>query len=523
MGAANLKSFPEESFRIISGTLTNAKFTPNLITTGRAPLMPGSKIAVAAVMEKHGAQLLAATFEESRSITDVSINLLFKYEVMMPRVEGMITVDWSKVDSLYQQLRRDYVHADLRKGKKGPLPSGNKLGDDIISDTERDYLISYLKENKAVIINMDIQELDNPIAQQVVEAYMEYFTSSIADKEFVKDEEIQPIPPGEPYIPNKNLYQYHFRKTKIEKKAKSGTETYKLTLRLPMVQEMTITENLASWYDGVKNNDKCIATVNLNDPFFEHRDINFILNADAEEMIQNKEISYVTVDVLKERSTGNNFERDVTFDKTFITESGIKATLNYARDADKNTDFYKYKCQWSFKDGDLYPQNPQWVLGNWQAVTLTPPIKPRKIEFEANLDELAEMGFVRASLELRYFKFGREYMTNIPMTVSKGQSLIEQIIYTDRDQQGYAYRVILTNSDNEIGKLALDWEAKINDDYVFASIPKELVNNDPEFIQKAKKAAQIAEIVTKGSDGEVKKENEILSKFKDVLDVIDDN
>ncbi len=50
MGPATLRSDTEESFRLISGTLTSDKFTPNLVTTGRAPLMPGSKIAISSIL-----------------------------------------------------------------------------------------------------------------------------------------------------------------------------------------------------------------------------------------------------------------------------------------------------------------------------------------------------------------------------------------------------------------------------------------------------------------------------------------
>jgi hypothetical protein len=93
---------------------------------------------------------------------------------------------------------------------------------------------------------------------------------------------------------------------------------------------------------------------------------------------------------------------------------------------------------------------------------------------------------------------------------------VEETIYTDRDQQGYAYRLVLTQK--EKGKLALDWDTKINDDYVYASIPDKLKNNDPDYLNKAINAAEV--ITASGTDGEVTKGNEILNKFKDVLDVI---
>ncbi|HSH67363.1 MAG TPA: hypothetical protein VLB84_16585, partial [Bacteroidia bacterium] len=151
LGAASLRPDVEESFRIISATLTDKTFTPNFVTTGRAPLMPGAKIACAAKLEKNGAQLLAATFEKSRSITDVSISLRFSYDVIMPAVEGEIIVNWSKVDSLFNKTKRDYTHHDV---DDGTMPKMNSLHDDIITDTQKDSTYNSLRTSNAVIINL---------------------------------------------------------------------------------------------------------------------------------------------------------------------------------------------------------------------------------------------------------------------------------------------------------------------------------------------------------------------------------
>ena len=514
MGPANLLSDTEDSFQIISGTLTSDKFTPNLVSTGRAPILPGSKIAVASILEKNGAQLLAATFEKNRSITDVSIHLRFRYEVLTPRVEGKITVDWERMDSLYQQITRDYSHTDL---DDGTMPWSNSLKDDIITDVEKDSLMAYMSEKNIINVQLDIHEVDNPIAQEVVSAYMEYFLASISEKEFVQHEAPKPIEQGSSYQPDENLYEYHMTKTKMEKKFQKKYEEYNLRVRLPMVQEMTLTENLASWYDGVKHNKKCVSSVNLNDPFFQHRDINLILDLEAEEMF-GKEVNYVTVNVRKKRSSGHDFQDHRTIDREYLKQNGVKATMTYARGEDRNPDTYEYKSQWSLKGGKIYPENPEWIKGDWQGVTLAPPIKPRIIEFEADLEELEELGIRRATLQLRYMKYGKEYETNVPITVSKGNPLVEEMFFTDRDQQGYAYRLILTHK--EKGKMALDWDAKINDDYVYATIPDELKENDEDFIDKAVKAADA--LLKPTTEGEVKA-NSVLSKFKDVLEIFDDN
>lgn len=513
IGPVTLKSDIEgETFRIISGTLTNEKFTPNMVTTGKAAPVPGAKMAVAAILEKNGAQLLAATFEKARSITDVSLNLRFAYEVLTPAVDGVITVNWTEISRLYHEYSREYTHKDK---DDDTMPFSNSLKDDEITDTEKDSLVSFLMKNKAVVIKLDQLKPDNPIAKEVTDAFMEYFLSSVAEKDFSEPEEGKAATspaPGERYQPSEDLYKYTFNTKRIETKTKIGVETYSLKLRIPVVHETILTENLASWYDGVKHNAKCVTSVNLNDPFFQHREIHLILDGQAEQMFGD-EVNAVSVDIRKKRSSGNDFQDAITIDKTTLTK-GTLASLTYARGEDKNPDVYEYRTSWNLK-GNIYPTDPKWEKGDWKGINLTAPVSPRTIQFEGDLTQMQEMGIPRATLQVRYQKFGKEVETNIPLTVSKGQSLIEKTIYTDKDTRGYVYRLILTPKTGE--KCVLPWEAKINDDYVFAVIPDALRDKESEIF---KQAVELGKTILSPKDGEVNKVDKVLDGFKEIFDTV---
>lgn len=515
MGAASLRPDVEESFRIISATLTDKSFTPNFVMTGKAPLMPNAKIAVAAKLEKNGAQLLAATFEKSRSITDVSISLRFSYDVIMPAVEGEVIVNWSKVDSLFNKTKRDYTHHDV---DDGTMPKSNSLHDDIITDTQKDSTYAALRSTKAVIINLGVKYRDpnNPVVQKVIESFMDYFLNSISDKQFATPQEGQDAKDaaGKKYEPSEDLYEYHLDQTKLSVKKASGTETMRLNLRLPIHEDWTITENLASWYDGVKSNPKCISSVNLNDPFFQHRDINFILDLDAKDIFE-QEVNYVTVGVRKKRTTGNDFNDAITIDSKYLKEKGIAAQVTYARGDDKNTDLYEYKSQWSLRGGKIWPPNPVWTKGDWQGVTLSPPIYPRNIEFEADIDAMKQMNISRATLQIRYRKFGQEYEDNIAISPAKNEPLVSKMIYTDNDTKGYAYRLVFNHTTK--GKLAMDWEAKINDNYVYAAIPAELKDENSDIFKKAVEAGKT--IVASSTDNTkvIDATSSVLDLFKDIF------
>lgn len=520
VGPADLKSDVPESFRIISGTLTNKQFTPNLITTGRAPLLPGSKLAVAAILDKNGAQLLAATFEKTRSITDVSIDLRFQYYVLTPAVEGNITVNWESIDSLYQKFQRDYKHRDK---DEETMPKINSLKDDIITDSTKEELYQVLRESKAVDIKLDVLQANDPIAQEVVKSFMDYFLSSVTSQEFNKEGEGQKFKAkdyktDDEYQPPIDLYEYHVNREKLQYKRKSGKETFDLKLRIPVLKESTLTENLASWYDGVKNNKACVGSVNLNDPFFQHRDINIILDLEAEE-VMGKEVNYATVNVRKRRKgeDKHDFNESITFDRKLLEKNGNRVTLSYSKDQDEDPEVYEYKVQWSLRGGALFPVgDTTWTKGSWQGITLAPPVKPRTIRFEGDLDEMKEMGIKNVTLQVRCKKFNNEVETNIGINASNPEPFTEKMIFMDRDTKGYAYRMVFHHK--ELGPLATEWDAKINTDYVYATIPQEIRDKNPEWIKKAAEAAKI--LLSTDENGNISAEQKVLDKFSKVLDVV---
>ncbi len=201
-------------------------------------------------------------------------------------------------------------------------------------------------------------------------------------------------------------------------------ETFTLDARLPVRWPFQIVGNLASWYNGVKDNPKCVASVNLNDPFFQHRDINFILDLDAKEMF-DEAVNYVTVNVRKKRGrAATPFEDRVTIDAKYLKEKGITASVTYARGEDKNPEAYEYQAQWSLKGGNVFPANPRWEKGSWEGVTLAPPVVPRTVEVEGDLEAMKASDITRVTVQIHYPKFGKEVEENIHISPAKNEPIV---------------------------------------------------------------------------------------------------
>ncbi|MCH2034800.1 MAG: hypothetical protein MK202_14920 [Tenacibaculum sp.] len=519
-GALDVKPDGDKSLRIISATLSDDKLAPSVVQSLSAPVLPGAKVAVASNLSSNGAQLLAATFEKTRSITDLSIEMGFKYTTRIPAAKGRVIVNWSEVQ---KHMERDYAKYEEVHGKKSRGGLFGGVADALFGKKSevksRSYdevrsVIDQMVEKEYIKVDFDENISDDRVTK-IREAFFDFFLqkmtesgdSDVLTPPTEKEKEAMPnIKYGKKYTYNRRFFESSFKKK---------TETYYLNYRLAVEKPFTLTANLASWYNGVKNNKKCVGTVLMNDKFFTHRDINLILDLQAKEMF-DKEINYVTVNVRKKRSSGKHFDDSRTIDADHLKNKGLKATISYARGNDKNSEVYEYKTQWSLRGGNIYPKDPQWIKGDWQGVTLEPPVVPRTIEFEADLEELSSLGVVRATLLLRYYRFGEEVETNVPLTVSKDEPLVEKMIFTDRNTQGYAYQLVLTHK--EKGKMALGWDDKINDDYIYASIPEELRDEDPDYLEKIIEAGKV--ILKPGADGKVSKEASILDKFKDVIGIV---
>lgn len=500
-----------QSFTITSAIVSkDGGMTKSLVTSGRAPLYQGGKVAVATNLNLHGAQLMAATFENANSIADLSVNLLYKYYLKVHGVSGTITVDYEKMS---QMVKEDKVTAKYAK-----VESKNSVRESQ-SWSEFHSLYNKMLENSVIKIEIDDGDLPNEtsakLAEMFFQLFMDKFTTPATD---------QPPPlPSEKekeYLPGKKgAYGYYLNVKRIEQSLVKKKEVITINYNFSVPMELSITQNLKTFYNAAKDNKNCVASVLLDDNFYKHMDIRFQVGSDVLKMFDMNEVDLVTVDILKKRNSGNNFTGTINFTKDDIAKTGSVAGVTYAAGDDKNAEMYQYRTQWSMKGGIKYPQNPQYVVGSMQASTLDLPITAHKIEFEADPDKLKELGISRAVMQVRYSKFGEEIEENISVSPAKNEPISSKTIFIDKAVRGYAYRLIFYHKTE--GKLALPWSPKVNgsgtESYEYAVIPDELANKTSDLFLKAIDAAKT--IITPGPDGKITADK-VLDDFKEVLGVI---
>ncbi|MBI5371974.1 MAG: hypothetical protein HZA79_08105 [Sphingobacteriales bacterium] len=494
------------SFRITSGVVNKeGGMVKSLVTSGKAPLQEGAKVAVATNLNKFGAQLLAKTFDKDLAITDLSCDFFYKYYVKVNGLKAKIVVDYEKMS---QVIKQDKVTAEYRRVETKDAVQESQSWNELHSVYDK------MVENNAIIIQID-QGIPNATTEKLTELFFQMFMDKFAKP---ADDRPQATPPTEKekeYLPGKkDAYGYYLDVKRIENSVRKKREVIMMNYNYMLGMPVAFSQNLKTWYNSVRDNKNCIASVNLNDPFFKHLDIRFVLDLEAKEMF-DQEVNYVTVNVRKKRNSGNDFMDRVTIDKKFVAEKGITAAMTYAAGEDNNPDMYQYKVQWSLRGGNVFPPDPGWEKGQMEAVTLKPPVVPRTIEFEVDLDKLKAANISRATLQVRYKKYGEEIEENINVSPAKGESLVSKMLFMDRDTRGYVYRLVFNHTTE--GKLALPWSAKINDNYVYAVIPEGFTDKTSDVFMKAIDAAKT--IATPGPGGKVTVDK-ILDSFKEVLGVI---
>ena len=510
LGPASVETNGERSFEVKSATLGSQGQT--LITSNSAPTLPGGKVVTAAKMDKYAAQLLVNTFDKATS--DVSLTLRFNYKVVLPAAKGSIKIFWSKIYEQYQKDSAKFTSNEQTDSYLWGLFSSTTTSERDYHEVRNGYenLISHR------FIEFDFVETDanSEKTKSIREGFMTMLTQMIG--ELNQSAEGKPATQEEKEaMPDiKSGTSYKFVREKFMRKVQMGYEEINLNYRSAYPQPIDITQNLKSWYANLKDNPRCVASVNLNDPFFARRDMNFVLDDKAKDMFEDKEINYVTVLVRKKRSSGNDFTDRFTIDKKFLTDKGLRASLTYARGDDTNSEEFEYQSQWSFSGGFVYPKNPAWEKGSWETNPLASPLELHKMEFQTDIEKLKEAKVVRAALQVRYKKFGEEREVTVPISTTATEQVVSKNIYADKDLDGYVYRLIYYTTDGE--KLATEWSPKLSDWFVYAAVPEALRDKTSEFFKKAADAGKVIAGVTEG--GKVPGAEKVLDKFKDVLGII---
>ena len=441
-------------FRIVSATLSDSEpggFTRTLISSGRAPLTPGSKAVVAAILNQSGATLLFDSFTSPTS--DVSIALTAYYEA---KVEGYNARVSAEMETIYKHFsvvgnrQKGFTKNELRNITDELTRNGDikvevfDRSESLDMDASQMQALLDIVTSKITDLMFDTTagwsappEKEKAVGSQQIRGRQE---RGIVDKWFRGE--------GNPEYITDNQYVLKNR-TDIQRNNFTFFLSQSTTIKVPV----DTAGNLGGLYESLKDDERYFRVVNLADPAFERRNVQFQLDGDYLDAFGDT-VNFVTVNFRKEVKGQPTVSKSLIFTNEDVLSGRTMKEVWYPRldDASDSWRDYEYQVRWSIRDRPTIPiprAEDDWIESNDSAIALVPPFQKRTIEVETDLDLLAESGVVTAILEFASPLAGKPKLqrkATIRYTDSDPVRTVN--IYHDRDKP-VAWRVTWYRPDGQ--------------------------------------------------------------------------
>ncbi|THB65646.1 MAG: hypothetical protein D6B27_08235 [Gammaproteobacteria bacterium] len=492
-GAVPLEHGAEgSSFAVVSATLNDKGFASTLITSGKAPIMEGKKVAVAARLDQYGATLLAKSMENSTA--DISVVFNLQYVVKLPAYDVKVHINYDQFRTVSNEITESRDKTSKKSTRWTPkvynIFHRTKKKTSTLTEKEEQAYMDFLEETGVVkfeydqhIPGEDKEIVESGLHKLVMEQFFEMQSrigtpsaeesgEDAGEDEAAEDSKSQ----RKKEAAKVNHYTYKLYQQKaVSRKAKETLHLKKVSARYEPHQ---MVGNIGDWYNKYKDNPKLFSEVNLDDPFFKRSRATFVISGETYDIF-NDAVNYVAVKVRVKRKGQKPYVDEIIIDKKYLEDKGQTATLSFARMGD-DTQNYEYAVQWSLRGGKVYPAKPKWIEtdGTTDAVTLSAPVVPVTIEAETDLEQLEKLGIARASLQLRYKKFGKTYkdIKGLAFSPKKGDDIVSKTIFIDKGSDKIEYKLKYHHKKGKIGTL-LDSEWRAVDGVYLYCTPTDTVVN----------------------------------------------
>jgi len=491
-GAVPLEPYGDgDSFRLISATIGSEGLSGDVVTTGTAPPLPGSRAAAASNLTAEGAQLLTASLTTAESVADLSVAFDYSYTERVPAARGRVIFDWTRLEENEDDFNSSYERWATGYKFSWARPFGCCKRNHAYSHRQVRSYFEYLEEASVVTLEFD-ELVDDERVDKIRDAFFDYFLNQFtkpSDTEATQNEQSPAF--EEPDV--KDLQKgdgYTFVRSFTSEKNRVVRQEFDLkNYRIAVRKRHPVVANFASFYDRARDNPKCIPPpVYLNDPFFQQNSIRLVLDMPNAELF-TQHVNYATINVRKRRSDGSVFSDRLTFDERYVRENGLVGVLTYVPGEDRDPSTFEYQVQWSFKGGIVHPEAPEWRQGGMEALPIRPPLVPKRVELEADTAQMTASELSRVTAQVEYSALGRKRTENLHVSSSHGEPVVASMLFMDPNHARYRYRLILNHK--RLGKIELPWTTRSSDDgYIFAAIPSELAqavissqSTDPAVLQ----------------------------------------
>ena len=410
VGATDEEEDPT-SFKVISAVLSDTAeggFTKSVITSGRAPLTPGSKAAVAAILDKHGATLLWESLE--RPTSDISVSLRAYYEAALPGYKARIFADIATIYKHFSSIRNrqeGYTKREIRRivdemRRKGLIEievfdrsvSAGKSGMmEGLVNLATDKLITMIFDTTTGLSKLPEKEKaveKGQIARRQQRGWFARLFAGSGNQPYVTDD------------------QYVLKdRADIKSAVFSINLTKNATIRVPVDSS----GNMSGIYRAYRDDPDVFRVVNLKDPAFQKREIFFKVDGEFSGAF-DKIVNFAAVSFRKVYRGRPDFTAELVFTQQDVKGGEVIKAVTYPRLGATGSDWleYEYSVSWSVHGRDalrIPAEQGAWIRARGPIVTLTPPLERVEVEIDADRASFGARGVKSAVVEFRYPLFGR--------------------------------------------------------------------------------------------------------------------
>jgi hypothetical protein len=429
------------SFRIVSSILKDSgknNFTFDVVTSGSAPLLPGSKAAIAAHLSADGATLLWESFQGVTSDVSVVVDGYFRAKVRAYR--ATVKADLALVYDHFSTYRN--------------LQSG-------FSKTQAQHVIDSLCQSGT--IKIDIADLssgldaENPIYKNL----LMIITEKVVDAMFDVNSGWAKVPPAESAVEPANPKERYQRGAFVRFFIGDGTQEYipddllmlkkKTEIRsfnffLDLNQSTVVdvpvhaAGNIRGFYNEFKDDKRYFRVIDMNDPDFQSRQVHFQIDGKYIGSFGDI-LDQVSILVQKDYAdeSSDSYSGSLLFNKQSIDSGNVIQSVSYRRLGDRTNEWlkYRYKVGWKFIGIDSVITLPAdgWATTDLSAVSVAPPLERTEIEIGIDKAILKEKGIQSIRIRFASILFGKPHKGRMKVVrVSELTEPVKAVVYHDKDQ-----------------------------------------------------------------------------------------
>ncbi len=434
LGPVPLRQDKKSGFTIVSATLNDQGLTKTLISSGRAPVTPGSKAAVAASLSPHGATLLWDSLKSPTS--DVSIAIHAYYEAKIPAYRAKISADISTVYNHFSKIlnrQKEYTKRQLRD-----------IYDEMVrSGVIKIEILDRMPENSKAKAMERLTEMASEKLTKIIFDTKTGFTA-MPKKEVAVEKGQLKGRQSRGWITklfkgtgNQKYYtdnQYVLKKrTDINRGVFSINLTKNAVVKVPF----DTAGNISGLYRAFHDNPAIFRIVNLADPAFQKREIFFRLDGDFTDAFE-KIMNFGSVNIKKVYADANHSTAtgELLFTREDIRKGVLSKSWKYARLGEPSDKWltYDYRLSWSLKGNRKIhqPGTDTWYTTKDPIVTIAPPLERFDLQIDADRLEFEDKGIKTALVMARYKLFGQPKREKIALLRhNDADSLSNVVIFHD--------------------------------------------------------------------------------------------